>query len=227
MSFIPRPGSPGPSLLFAGSSILSPIPSLLFAGSSILSPGPSLLSSGPSLSQKWVIVKGSGLRVNGSTNINRFSCEIADYCSPDTIILNEGVSARGDRGVALTGRISLDVSGFDCHNTMMTAELRKTVKAVLFPRLTIRFLSLSKTPDPKIQQDSLKGQVDIELAGVTKHMEINYTVSSPDHKLIRLTGDQQMKFSDFGLIAPRKLGGMIRTSDRLDIEFHLNMKAMD
>jgi hypothetical protein len=189
---------------------------------------PGQISPAPPSPEKWVIVKGSDLQVDGATNISRFSCEIADYCGPDTIVLNNnGIGAGRDQGVTVTGTIGLDVSGFDCHNAMMTSELRKTLKAAIFPRLYIHFLSLSRMPDPGLRKDSLKGLVEIELAGVTRRMEINYTVSAPDRKLILLTGNQQIKFSDFRLVAPRKLGGMIRTSDKLEIGFHLDMKAIN
>jgi YceI-like protein len=181
--------------------------------------------TGPPATTKWVIVKGSGLRVDGSTNINRFNCEIADYCHPDTIVVGQH-PAGGNVPVALSGTVSLDVSGFDCHNSIMTAEFRKTVKAAAFPRLSIHFLTLSRLPDPRFPRDVLKGQVSIELAGITREMEINYTACLTGGQL-RLTGTRQMKFTDFGLTPPRKLGGMIRTNDVVDIEFHLNIIAIN
>lgn len=205
IGFIPKRGPTGPS------SPATSLPCLSWSGG---------------FPAKWVIDKGSSLRVDGSTNINRFSCEIADYCNPDTIVLNAGPDAGKQQGVTLTGTINLAVSAFDCHNSIMTAELRKTIKAASFPRLSIRFLSMSRLPDPKLLRDTLMGMVDIELAGVSKRLEIHYTTSSPDRNTIRVTGNQQMKFTDFGLVPPRKLGGMIHTSDRVDIEFHLNMKAI-
>jgi hypothetical protein len=202
----------------------------LVAGVSFVPRLPATLSSPgkmpPSISRKWIISKGSNLRVDGSTNINRFSCEIADYCSPDTILVNNGAGAGGAQGILLSGIINLGVSGFDCHNSMMTAELRKTIKATIYPRLSIRFVSLSRMPDPGRRPDNLQGVVDIALAGITRRVQINYSSSSPGRNMICLTGSQQLKFSDFGLAPPRKLGGMIRTSDRVDIEFLLNMSVI-
>jgi hypothetical protein len=34
-----------------------------------------------------VVQKGGTLKVNGSTNINKFSCKISDYSKPDTILV--------------------------------------------------------------------------------------------------------------------------------------------
>ncbi|MDP4246198.1 MAG: YceI family protein, partial [Bacteroidota bacterium] len=65
------------------------------------------------------------------------------------------------------------------------------------------------------------------LAGITKEMDINYTACNLAVGQLSLTGTRQMKFSDFGLTPPRKLGGMIRTNDIVDIEFHLHIIAIN
>src|SRR5687768_1368454 len=78
---------------------------------------------------RWVIIKGCSLKVDGSTNVNNFSCSIANYSKPDTIV----VTRSGNQAVALSGKIKLDVQNFDCHNAMMTADLRKTLKAKAHP----------------------------------------------------------------------------------------------
>ncbi|KAF0241135.1 MAG: hypothetical protein FD183_818, partial [Chitinophagaceae bacterium] len=33
----------------------------------------------------WIVMQGSSLTVNGSTNINTFQCDIANYNQPDTL----------------------------------------------------------------------------------------------------------------------------------------------
>jgi hypothetical protein len=92
---------------------------------------------------KWVINEDSNLSVNGSTNINTFACVIAAYDQKDTII----VKGHGDHEIALSGSIGLKTQSFDCHNAMMTHDLRKTLKEKEFPMLHISFLSLSKLPE--------------------------------------------------------------------------------
>jgi hypothetical protein len=169
---------------------------------------------------RWVISENSSLSVNGSTNINKFSCEIPTYDQTDTLTLVKG------REVDLTGKIGLKVESFDCHNSMMTKDLRKTLKAAAFPRLYIHFLSLSEFPQLTAEPKSITGWVTIELAGTTKRVEIKYQVSMDGQKIIHLIGVQDINFSDFDLVPPRKLGGMIKTNDLLSVAFHLKMKAI-
>jgi len=68
------------------------------------------------------------------------------------------------------------------------------------------------------------GQVEIEIAGVKKLYAISYQISADSVKVIHLLGSRALNFSDFKLIPPRKLGGMIKTNDQLIVAFHLEMR---
>jgi hypothetical protein len=181
----------------------------------------SLLLFSPPEKSKWVINENSSLSVNGTTNINKFSCDIPTYDQTDTLIMS-----RANKDIALTGNIGLKVESFDCHNSMMTKDLRKTLKEKDFPRLFIHFLSLSEFPQLSAEPKPITGWVNIELAGISKRFEINYKVSMDDQKIIHLLGTRDINFSDFNLIPPRKLGGMIKTNDQLSVAFHLKMKSI-
>jgi len=174
--------------------------------------------------RKWIVNENSNLRVNGSTNINSFSCEIPAYNHTDTLVVYRTKNANN---TVLTGCISLNVQSFDCKNAIMTHDLRKTLKAEQFPLLHIYFLSLDKLPDPNLHPESITGLVDIEIAGVRKRFEVNYQITQDLQKVIHLLGSRDVNFSDFHLIPPRKLGGMIQTKDKLSVDFHLRIKSAD
>jgi hypothetical protein len=178
-------------------------------------------NNSPYMMAKWIVLSGGTLRVNGSTNINTFSCVVANDSKPDTLncFLNK------DASVAMTGTINLDVFGFDCHNPMMTADLRKTLKAKDYPMMKISFISLNKFPDLKSTQEQIKGSVNIELANVSRRYEVSYKFFLDEKKTIHLIGDRSVNFSDFKLTPPKKLGGIIRANDNLDVEFGLSLKA--
>lgn len=171
---------------------------------------------------KWVVLNGGTLRVNGSTNINTFSCIVANNAPSDTLTL----SLNKDGSELMTGNINLDLFGFDCHNPMMTLDLRKTLKAKDYPVMKINFLSLEKNPCLKTTQEAIKGWVNIELAGVIKKYEVDYKLSMDNMHVIHLIGDRSVNFSDFNLTPPRKLGGMIKANNNLDVEFSLNIREV-
>lgn len=173
---------------------------------------------------KWAILKDCTVKVNGSSNVNKFSCSIPDYPDPDTLTCYK--KGTNDMPVVLSGRMSLPVINFDCQNSMMTSDLRRTLKAKEFPKLVISFLSLGKYPELKADQEDIVGTVNIELAGVSKKISIYYKISMDDQKIVHLTGSQTIHFSDFNIVPPRKLGGMIRTNDKLDVTFHINFRVV-
>jgi len=173
-------------------------------------------------SKRWVVSQNSNLSVNGSTNINTFSCVIPAYDKTDTLT----IKSKNDKGIILSGSIDLSVNSFDCHNSGMTKQLQKTLNEKQFPVLHIRFLSLSSLPAMTRSPEPVTGVVDIEIAGVVKQFEINYQMSQDEDNVIHLLGSMDLNFTDFKLVPPRKLGGMIKTKDRLTVAFHLKMKTI-
>lgn len=169
---------------------------------------------------RWVISSGCSLKVNGSTNVNKFSCVIENYNRPDTITTTHGEN----QPVKLTGNIQLDVQKFDCHNAIMTADLRKTLKHKEHPKLMIFFVNMNQYPEPG--KWGLKGSVLIVLAGVSKHFDVDYKLVAAEKGTLILEGSRRVNFSDFNLVPPRKLGGMIRTNNELDVVFNLKMKVL-
>ena len=179
----------------------------------------------PNQERKWVISENSNLCVNGSTNINKFSCEIPSYGKSDTLTIVKNKNNRD--AISLSGDVGLNVRSFDCHNSMMTHDLRKTLKEGQFPILHITFLSLNKLPEFTSQAEKITGLVDIDIAGVRKQFEVNYLINEDSQKIIHLIGTRDINFSDFNLVPPRKLGGMIQTKDRLSVEFNLTIKSLN
>jgi hypothetical protein len=180
--------------------------------------GLTLMSFTANAQTKWLINETSSLSVNGSTNINKFTCDIPN-CDQDTLTV-----WKSDKGIKISGSINPAVLSFDCHKAMMTRDLRKTLKAKKYPKLHIHFLSLNELPQLSGKSMSINGQVEIEIAGIKKLYEIDYSISVDTDKMIHLLGSKDLNFSDFKLIPPRKLGGIIKTKDQLTVVFNLNMK---
>ena len=171
---------------------------------------------------KWVVLKDCSVKVNGTTNVNKFSCSIPEYTQPDTISLRSGNIA----GLSMSGQLALPVLNFDCNNQMMTNDLRKTLKAKEFPKLYIRFLSMEKYPDLKAEAELITGIVNIELAGVVKKVKVNYRITTDAQQVIHLVGKQTVNFSDFNLKPPKRLAGMVRANDLLNVEFRVNFRIV-
>ena len=183
----------------------------------------SVLTSFPLLNPttKWVITQNSSLTINGSTNVNKFSCTILNYPKTDTITIN-----RENNEALLTGTFKLNVKNFECNNVMMTHQFRKTLKHEEFPLLYITFISLKEFPSPNQKNNPIKGLVAIKIAGITKRFDICYEFESLDNTL-QLRGSQTVNFSDFKLVAPQRLGKLVKTNDQLSVIFDLKLKKVE
>ena len=173
---------------------------------------------------KWVLTKQCALKVNGSTNINKFSCLIGNYMQPDTLTFYKGSSTADP--VRINGSLVLNVESFDCHNPIMTGDLRKTLKSKEHPNLIIRFIT-SSTAEYNQRPQGVKCHVSIELAGVIKNYDVDYKLVPDGADGLALVGTKKVNFSDFSITPPRKLGGMIRTDNELVVEFNLKVKVID
>lgn len=173
---------------------------------------------------KWVILKGGALKVNGSTNINKFNCEITSYSNPDTVVIYR---KPGDETIPVKGSLVLDIDNFDCHNPVMTSDLRKTLKAKTNPRLVVKFLDLQKYPQLTDGAEVIQGTVAIEMAGVSRRFCVDYKFQSLGDNVITLHASRQVNFSDFNIVPPRKIGGMIQTDNQLSVAFNLHIKVIN
>ncbi|NNV55869.1 YceI family protein [Limnovirga soli] len=169
----------------------------------------------------WAVQKTSSLRINGASNVNKFGCEITQYYSPDTIFCSEENSV--NKSVTLSGNMKIGIDNFDCHNHIITNDLRKTLKSSDYPYLIIHFLSLERKPNIANGKDSLKGCVDIQLGGITHRFELNYTFEKISQATFKLNGNRDFTFSDFKLEPPKKLGGIIKVKDSFTVDFSLTL----
>ncbi len=170
----------------------------------------------------WIISSDSSLEVRGSTNVNKYSCTIPHYDQADTLQV-----VRSAFGIGLSGSLTLSIENFDCHNLMMTKELQKTLKSKEFPNIYIQFLSLNELPMLSVTPLPVYGLVDIKLAGYLKRYKVNYQISKDLRGVIHLVGTRTVNFSDFALIPPKKLGGLVRSEDELTVVFNLNIRSIN
>ena len=186
-------------------------------------PGTNLPPSKATLAPKpirWAVEKTSTLKITGKSNVNEFACSIAGNNKPDTISYVEDDAGRA---VRLDGNLELDVLRFDCQSKMITNDLRKTLKAEDYPKLVIRFLSLERTPSLQSTGQTMKGWVEVELAGTRKAFQVGYEFSKGANNTYILNGKRGFTFSDFKLVPPRKLAGAVKVKDEFAVDFNLRL----
>lgn len=127
------------------------------------------------LIHRLIVLPSSTLSIDAKTNINSFTCAIAQYCGTDTLVLHEG--GRNTRPVFVKGSVGLDASTFDCGMTIMTSDFQKTINSEKYPAIVIDFISFERNPSYQGEK-KFKGTLKILLAGVTRQFEVNCTIET-------------------------------------------------
>ncbi|WP_379964757.1 YceI family protein [Epilithonimonas sp. UC225_85] len=145
------------------------------------------------------------VQINGSTNINNFQCVNNKFKS------EVGIYNFSEQKLP---NIILKVSDFDCGNKMMTKDFQKILNAEKYPEMTIKFLNFTKT------QKNFLAVVEVKMMNQSKRYNIEFGIENK-----KLIGRKNVKFSDFNITPPKKMGGMIVVKDDLNLTFSLSTKT--
>lgn len=138
--------------------------------------------------------------ITGRTNINTFKCINKNFTSPPLLVNQE------------SNKISLNITDFDCIHDYITKDFKKTLNADKFPHILISFGKPRKNSNGNYSTST-----EVKLMNKTRNYNLELTENGK-----YLTGKQQVKFSDFGIIPPKKMGGMIVVKDELDLSFQFS-----
>lgn len=152
----------------------------------------------------FVSAQENSIKINGSTNINKFQCINNKFKN------DGGVYTFSEKNLP---NIVLKVTDFDCGNRMMTKDFQKILNAEKYPNMTIKFISFIKN------QGGFNALVEVKMMDQSKRYNIEFDIENN-----KLVGRKNVKFSDFNITPPKRMGGMIVVKDDLDLIFSLTTK---
>lgn len=173
------------------------------------------------VNERWIVDASSELIIRGSSNINNFLCRTDCYQVQDTL---QFVCEHGGEMLFSQKALQIPLISFDCGNELITRDFRDALDANRYPLLSIRFMSLDQQI-MTVRSGSVSGLVEIALAGKTRTYPVLYTISGKGNTLT-LAGARTVCFSDFNLQPPRKMMGLIRVQDEVDVEFQLHLQRL-
>lgn len=158
--------------------------------------------------------KGTGcvnfLVINGESNINKFSFS---YMTP---LLtggdNAGMGAEDERI-----DFKIPVHQFKPGNPRMYDDFLTLLNAEEYPYIMISLMT--GNPNRDINSGfSGNERISVTIAGVTREYTVNCTMVHCNEDLV-LNGMQTVKLTDFGLIPPVRLKGIVKVEDKIDVRF--------
>jgi hypothetical protein len=169
----------------------------------------------------WSVSPSSRLMINGTTNVNTFVCT-TDYFKGDDLLVQRRNTTTG--GMELSGELSVAVDDIDCHNRIMNHDLQNALQSKIYPDIKIEFFDLKE--QGKNNKTKVMGWVEITLTGKKKRYPIECDLESSGSNGNILRGEQEIYFSDFGLIPPHKAFGMIKVRDKISVSFELILEKV-
>lgn len=170
--------------------------------------------------QYLIVQPASSIIIDGKSNVNKFRCTCDQHDGKDTLVL----STANQRAVFVHGLVNLKASGFDCGMKAITKDFTETINVEKFPFITIEFLSFEEIPKYTTTEERFTSKIKLTLASVSKTVEIRCGIHKDAQGLIHLKGARHFTFSDFKLDPPKKMGGLIKVDEKLEVTFHLVLK---
>ena len=142
------------------------------------------------------------VKINGSTNVNTFQCINSKFKSESYSFSEKNLP-----------NIILKVTDFDCGNKMMTKDFQKILNAEKYPEMTIKFLNFTRN------QKKFLAVVEVKMMNQSRKYNVEFNLENN-----KMVGRKNVKFSDFNITPPKKMGGMVVVKDDLDLTFSLSTK---
>jgi hypothetical protein len=173
--------------------------------------------------KRWAVANNSSLNIEGRSNLSSFCCQVTRYLEADTMQYVKNETTR--QFIFTNSCLTIDINNFDCHQRTITNDFRKTLKADQYRFLKIQFISLDAF-DVRNPQ-TVKGKVEILLAGQVKYTTIDFTTNSTNTGLIQMIGTKTLLFSEFNLHPPKKMAGIVKIKEEIRVNFQLFFKPVE
>jgi hypothetical protein len=150
------------------------------------------------------------LVINGESNINKFSFS---YMTP---VLTQGEeSSKGAENERIDFKIP--VHQFKPGNPRMYDDFLSLLKAKEYPYITISLLAGNFTGERK-SGISRNERITVTIAGVTREYTVDCALAHCNEDLV-LNGMQTVRLTDFGLVPPVRLSGMVKVENEINVRF--------
>ncbi len=160
---------------------------------------------------EFVVVKGSKITVQAATSLGNINCSYSCNSQKDTLLLNTALLKK-DRLV-----VTVPVNEFGCGNPLLNRDFQQTLNAKEYPNIRIEVLSLKQTGK------NYKGALKFEVGGKTVMMDDVVFHLFAAQGATFMKSNICLNFTEIGLKAPKKLGGLFKVDEELQITVELQV----
>jgi polyisoprenoid-binding protein YceI len=166
----------------------------------------------------------SRLWINGTSTVRAFQCSATSFETRVESNVPDGVSAvlAGTKAVT-TAQLTVPAASMDCNNGTMNEHMRKALKADKNPTITFRITNYDVAKASEGVDGTAQGE--LTLGGVTKTITVKAHAVSQPGGVLRLTGSQDIRMTQFGLKPPTLMLGTLKVDELVKVSFDLLLKG--
>lgn len=172
------------------------------------------------------VIENSSVKLIGNSNVTGYTCNLVDLSNNDNVPIKS--LRKGKRIEMENAIIHLKTKNFSCDNKTMTKDFLTALKSDIYPTIKIEFLSyqLNALVEEQHNQRNVNAGILISLAGVDRRFTIplEYIQFSMDE--FKIKGRKKVTMSDFQIIPPTALFGMVKVEDAIELEFDITFKLL-
>ena len=165
----------------------------------------------------------SRLWLEGSSNVKAWTCKATamealiaiDASSADS--RDEATVARSLRGVD----VIVPVRMLKCGNRHMEANMYSALKALKPPAISYIIADFELTPSLSGDRLSVEATGKMSVAGAERSVSMTVKTERLPDGTRRARGTVPIRMTDFGIVPPRPWFGMLRTADKVLIQFEI------
>lgn len=177
----------------------------------------------------FLIEDNSELFIEGSSNVNRFTCHCMQDFNQQPFVNSLVDNGQGIEFSATS--LKIQSQKLDCQNRKMNSDMHKTLLAEDHPFIEVQLLKVETIDGGKITDlddwSELKADAVITIAKVSKKVTLTVKGRQVSPARFQFVSSKALLMSDFQLVPPSPLMGLIKVNDRIDINFDLLVKIQE
>lgn len=160
------------------------------------------------------------ITVTSNVDKQYFQYNLKQQCLSDN---KEPATGFGHNNISVS-RINVPVKEFKCTNKTVYKDFLTLLKVDQFPYLEIDIPGISSIKSDTDDSLKLKG-VSITVAGISNKFDLICKIDKIDNESQILNGTTRIKLTDFEIVPPVKLLGLVRVKDEIVINFKFCIKS--
>ncbi len=172
----------------------------------------------------YYIDAGSRLTIDGSSNVNKFTCACNQQFPQSTLRFD---LSDGGRSARFTNAgLSIRTKSLDCGNNQMNKDMYQTLRADQHPNIRIDLTRAQLQEAGQLSDTDwtpLKATSTLTIAGVSKPVVFEVKAKRVSADRIRLMASKEVLMTDFHIDPPRAMLGLIKVNDAIRINMDLTV----